>query len=292
MELRTESKKESQLAIYKARLDAVFSVENFRDSHIAARSILGDMAASDETLFSIISQNINDPEFMQSKRINPVLALPIFETSAYTLVANCWIPRPDGDTSISHQSIHHHGNLLLTSVAAFGPGYESFLFKKGYSVGETVDLCLEEAFQHTRGNIEFVDTQTPHLVFYPSALSITYALWSKEAPRKIAELDPKLKLLKPALRKISLTLGLGAILGLNQEENLDFYVEAGSFRCLKRRIKYSAGSRENFLGALRYLLEHTGYSRDSVGSANEFEADHLLIPRVNLRRAEVLACLR
>lgn len=285
----------------KRELDRCFARRDLRAAHLDARYLLSRLAATDAALHEIFTKCLLAPGFLESKRINPVVALPIFETAAYTLVANVWIPRPDGRTDLSHQSIHHHGNLLLTSVSAFGPGYESVIYGK---MNGSSFPGMEQVFQHERGNLEFVDVRTPHIVFYPARLSVTYALWSREQSsfgRSVTRSAP-LRALKPSLKWLSRRLGLKNLLSSNPETNLDFYVEGGKILPVGNRVMYEPGSNQNFIEAIRFIAAEIGY-KDERGLArilakarperppvNEFEAHHLHLPKVNLLRSEVMKC--
>lgn len=303
MQTELARKEKLTLPLAKRELDRCFALGDFRAAHLAARPVLSRLAATDAALHEIFTSCLLSPGFLDSRRINPVVALPIFETATYTLVANVWIPRPDRRTDISHQSIHHHGNLLLTSVSAFGPGYESVIYGQ-IKCGAHPFPPLEQIFQHERGNLEFVDVRTPHLVFYPSRLSVTYALWSRESSSlggRILRSAP-LRALKPPLKWLGRALGAKTLLTSNPATDLDFYAEGGEILPLGDRVQYQPGSNRNFLEALRFIAAEIGYA-DEKGLArltarvrpdhppvNEFEEHHLMIPRVNILRSEVMRC--
>lgn len=295
--------------LYRAKqeLDCCFDRKDFHAAHLEARPVLARLAEDESALFEIFTNSLLNSKFLEQVRINPVVALPIFETKAYTLVANVWIPRPDTRTDLSHQSIHHHGNLLLTSVNAFGPGYESAIFQDQYQVNpfsQEASLKIVQVFQHTKGNMEFVGPGAPHVVFYPAKLSITYALWSKEGASlgQSVVRHPLLQALKPRFRKLK--AAFGGRLGLNQSGNFDFYVDDGRAYLMRDRVMYSPGTNRNFLQALHFIASEIGY-RDERGLSllsakfplvaaprNEFENSHLFLPRVNLIRSEVLRCAK
>ena len=297
----------SSLNEAESELREIFSGKDFRKAHFLARPALERLAA-DASLFSaLVKRFVLSPAFAESRRINPVLAIPMIETEAFTLVANIWPPRPDGRTDISHQSIHHHGNLLLTSVAAYGPGYESILFecdREQLSRGESAQMAARSVYRNDFGKVEFIDAFVPHIVFYPPALSVTYALWSKDRPfqlgRRGALRVPKA--LKPALRKALAWLGLAGKLGLNQSDGFDYEVRDGEFRKLVQRAQYQPGTRENFLEALRFVVKEIGLNDPRVNEllgvteaslpSNLFEPDHLHLKGATLLKAEVLACFR
>ena len=293
------------LSKYREQLNLDFSGTDFYQSHLKANGTLLEMASNDETLFEILAKNIGSKKFLSSLRINPVIALPMIEESNYTLVANCWIPRPDGNIELSHQSIHHHGNLLLSSVGAFGSGYESMLFEKiKASDNPDVKIKLSKIYSNPRGHIEFVDAYTPHIVFYPEKLSITFALWSRAYPlvtNRISKFKYFSKIKGP-LRKTMQFFKLGELLHLNQDFNLDYAVQNGKIVQLKKRALYSPGTNQSFLLALRYIARNVGFNRlpemelldkmilDKTTNI-QFDNAHLYLPGANIEKKEILACL-
>ena len=110
---------------------------------------------------------------------DPVIAMTIVDNPFITLIAHFWMPLPDRSTNITHQSIHHHGRLLLTSVAPYGPGYESIIFKQGFKIDlqtEFVSIEIDKEYKNPLYNIEYIETNTPHVVFYPKELSVTFCI--------------------------------------------------------------------------------------------------------------------
>lgn len=293
------------LARAESALREAFARSDFREAHRRAQPILLALEKQEGLLQEIVKSFVLSLDRLHSRRINPVVAIPLLETEAFTLVANIWLPRPDGRTDISHQSIHHHGNLLLTSVAAYGPGYESIVFhcdKAELKKPSAARMTTRQLYQNDRGKIEFVDSQEPHVVFYPAKLSVTYALWSKDRPYKTTGFRflrvPASG--KAAVRGLLNAIGIGSYLGLNQSDGLDYTVREGSVLRLPKRVQYRAGSRDNLLGALRYIVREIGLRDAEVDFAlgiepgqaapNEFEADHMHLADANLLKAEVLAC--
>jgi hypothetical protein len=286
------------------RLDRCFAQNDFRRAHELSRAVLESLSRDDESVRHVFRACVATPGFLASARINPVIALPVFETARYTLVANCWFPHPTRGTEVSHQSIHHHGNLLLSTVAAHGPGYESFLFERDYEIGDTrrvKDLRLKARWRNARGQYEFVDSYVPHLVFYPPEISVTFALWSRERPRRFQAVSTIVKKLGlgAAAAKAVRALGVARALDVNQQRDLDFAVEEGAFVALQSRASYAPGSNASFLCALRAVGESIGISNAELNTslpgteaALEFPDHQLVVPGANLELNEVLRCLR
>lgn len=309
-----------EVASLKAQLDPLFRSHEPREAHALAKSIFKNHKNNRKLLEDIILQNAETPGFFAQNRINPVVMLRIIDTPVYNLIGHAWIPLPHGNIDQTHQSIHHHGNLLLTSLAAYGPGYESILFKFGYVVNpETLEANLraDKFYRNPHGNVEFVDSHTPHVVLYPEQLSVTYALWSPESRPTATALkrQPILRKIRGPLKKLATDLGLKNLLGLNDTENFDFFVEKGKVLQLPKRIMYQPGSNDNFIRAFFYVLQNLDFSRnddlkriiqktpdaekilpffDSYWQQNPidniFEPHHLGISKVNLPRQDLLAC--
>lgn len=299
-------------------MDALFEGP-YREAHAKAQAVLAPLAGDRAFFEEIVLECASRPGFFSQGRINPVVAFNLLQTPHYSLIAHGWIPRPDGDTTISHQSIHHHGKLLLTSLAAFGAGYESLLFKRGFTVDKKsreAELKPQKLYVNSQGSIEFVDSFAPHVVFYPKEISVTYALWSNDTKTlgANAKKNPLLRRLKAPLKSCLLALGLGEVFGLNAVEDLDFTVNEGKAFLLPKRVTYPRGGQQNFHEALFLLLDKIGFERREELYAlavktkdealiqasdrfrkrqpfkNEFEPSHLMLKDANLRRDEVLRC--
>lgn len=180
------------------------------------------------------------------------------------IVAHFWLPLPDRNTNITHQSIHHHGRLLLTSVAPFGPGYNSFIFKKGFSIHpdtEDVTIQVDKEYHNPLYNIEFIETHTPHVVFYPEALSVTYAAWTydqRSALDKIRKNPFIQKNKKRIIQFMNYFKGLKS--SVNKIEYFDFYPDGNKIKGMKERVMYPVGTNENFIQNIFYILQQIGFN--------------------------------
>jgi hypothetical protein len=162
-----------------AALDRVFaSAADKHQAHERAQPVLMDMAADPAFLTEILRRHIATPGTLSTKHY-PVLSVPVASKPAYALVANCWIALADGSTNLSTKAIHHHGEMLLTTVTAFGPGYEHWTF----SLPEPVDAELDRYTarllsreSHPLGHAAFVDAYIAHLPMYPRSMTVTLAL--------------------------------------------------------------------------------------------------------------------
>lgn len=256
----------NKLDQHLSAISEVFKSEKNRyEAHRKASPILQEMGADKEVLFDVFRKNLSNDSFVNRVRHYPTLAFEIYQDNNVGISGNCFMPLPDRSGDLSFQSIHHHGKLLLTTVAAFGPGYESILFKKGFKIDKetlTAQMEIEKRYQFSAGNIEFVDADQPHIVFFPGDASITYAMWAYATQNDVIKKfknNAIIKKFKEPIRKGLKTVGLLQKVGVNAIEYLDFYPEGGQIRVLKSRIGFNEGTNENFLTNVFYVLQKAGF---------------------------------
>src|SRR5262245_47553004 len=102
-----------------------------RDKHEANRrsaEVLSEMS-SDKVFFTdVLERHLEKPDNLNTLHY-PVVGIDVELNEDFGLVANCWIPLPDKAVDISTKAIHHHGDMLLSTVTAFGTGYEHWTFE-------------------------------------------------------------------------------------------------------------------------------------------------------------------
>ena len=306
---------------YIAELRSIFSRPDLYEAHEECVPVMDAMARDRAFFFGVIRKCLSDPEYLDRIRHYPTLAFPIEGNEDFTLVANVFLPLPDGNRDLSFQSIHHHGQLLLTTISAFGAGYESIIFEAGYSIDtETglTDMQMDRLYQNDQHNLAFVDKLTPHIVFYPEAASITFALWSRERHEALDKMK-KMKVLqsvKKPLKRIIKMAGLNAAVGINPIDYNDFYPNEGKIWGLKDRLGYPEGTNRNWLQNVFSVVQQYGFDdmdfvrwlkadcearvqtapipwidRLLAGETIdlEFEPSHLNVDKVNLSKSEILA---
>ena len=302
-------------------LRSIFSQPDLYRAHEECVPVMNAMGRDQEFFFGVIRGCLSDPEYLGRVRHYPTLAFPIEENEDFTLVANVFLPLPDKSRDLSFQSIHHHGQLILTTISAFGAGYESIVFKPGYSIDEETgltDMQMDRFYHNELYNLAFIDKLTPHVVFYPEAPSITLALWSRE---KHEALDRMKKMrvrqsMKKPLKRIITMAGLNAAVGLNQVDHNDFYPKDGKIWGLKDRLGYPEGTNDNWLQNVFSVVQQYGFDdKDFLKQLKadceargqsapsrwidrflagetidlEFEPHHLNVDKVNLSKREILA---
>lgn len=304
---------------YLSQLRTIFKQPDLYQAHRDAEPVL-IAAAKDRAFFEeVIRNNLSNTEYLNKVRHYPTISFPVEDNETFTVVANCFLPLPDASTETSFQSIHHHGKLLLSTVSAFGPGYESMIFKPGYTVNtESCETSMElDRFYHNElHNCEFVDAFVPHVVFYPTTPSITFALWSSgkhEALGKMKKLGA-LQAIKKPLKAIIKTMGLNEAAGINKIEFNDFYPENGQIMALRDRIGYPEGTNENWLQNVFSVVQQFGFKdakflqqlKSDCAARNQtaplkwidllldgteiplkFEQSHLNIDKVNLHKQDI-----
>lgn len=250
--------------------DAIAKIfEKEKDRYLAhkkAQPILQKMTEDPEVFFDIIRKNLLNKEFISKVRHYPTLAFEIFLDNNIGMNANVFMPLPDKSTTLSFQSIHHHGKLLLSTAAAAGPGYESILFKKGFTINpetKTAKMEIEKVYSFSKGSLDFIGSDQPHVVFFPTDVSITYTIWGYE---KTTGLKEKLKnsllvkKFKEPIRAALKMFRLSDAAGVNIVENLDFYPENGVLKVLKNRIEFEHGDNENFLTNVFHVMQKNRFA--------------------------------
>jgi hypothetical protein len=261
-----------------------------RDKHEAnyrSRSVLEDMSGDPRFFSAVLEKHLNTPGSLNTKHY-PVVGIDIELNHLFGLVANCWIPLPDRATNVSTKAIHHHGDMLLSTVTAFGPGYEHWTFKKPEPLdiaAEKYSLTVLDRSPHPLNHVAFVDSYVAHLPFYPGAMTITYALWSSRFPSTWKDRVKRLPMLQKnaaSLRKIAARAGVAKQLDLKVVEYFDFYPTADGFCGIREREEFARGPNTDYLPSLFQVIQETGNEqlasliKERVNSAEQFENPQLI----------------
>jgi hypothetical protein len=242
------------------------------DKHEAnqrSRALLEDMSGDAEFLTDALARQLRAPGSFNSKHY-PVVGFNLDLNPQFGLVVNCWIPLPGRQAGISTKPIHHHGDMLLSTVNAFGPGYEHWTFTRPQLVdeaGERYEMRLVERTPHLPGHVAFVDSYVPHVPFYPPATSITYGLWTSRFPvtwKDRIKRIPALQKNSAALRSVAVRAGLARKLELKVVEYFDFYPTAEGFCGIRERTEFERGPNEDYLYSLFHVMQATGNERLST----------------------------
>lgn len=257
----------TMLENYLYQIKGIFAnTKDRHEAHKKADPVLREMATQREVLHDIIRHNLSDPEFLLKKRHHCILRFDIEEDEEISFMAHCWMPRPDRKPHISHQSIHHHGNLLLSTVSAFGSGYSSILFEPGYKIDDASSIAgmkVAAAYQNQLHNLAFCDAYVPHVATFPEDVSITYALWSydKRYPFTNFRRSSLVQKIKYPILKVIKGLNLGQTVGVNDVAYFDFYPQGGYIRGLKDRVfGYEEDTNDNFLQNIFHILQQVEFT--------------------------------
>ncbi|HEX8336030.1 MAG TPA: hypothetical protein VF621_04830 [Pyrinomonadaceae bacterium] len=249
---------------YVGALEGVFRASP--DKHEAnrrSRAVLEDMSGDAAFLADALAAHLRAPGSLNQKHY-PVVGFNVDLNSQFGLVVNCWIPLPDRKSDVSTKAIHHHGDMLLSTVNAFGPGYEHWTFTRPRLVDEgreRYEMRLLERTPHPPNHVAFVDSYIPHLPFYPAETSITYALWTSRFPvtwRDRVKRIPVFQKNSAALRGLAVKAGLARKLELKVVEYFDFYPTAEGFCGIRERTEFERGPNEDYLHSLFHVMQATG----------------------------------
>ena len=246
------------------------------EAHRQSAPVLGQLSQSPEFLTEVLEKYLTTPGALDRGHY-PVVAMEIDTNPWFSLVANCWIPLPDGSTDLSTKAIHHHGNLLLTTVTVFGPGYEHWTFSKPAPLDDDRGLYrmdLIEVAPHPHHHISFVDRWIAHTPFFPAELSITLALFSNSAPttwRDHVKRLPGVRGREKQLGALVRRAGLAKALELKIVESFDFYPVAEGFAVMRNRKEFELGPNADHVASVFHILQRTG--NDALAGLIEDQLD-------------------
>ena len=249
---------------YIDALKKIFATSSDKhEANVRARTVLEDMSGDPAFFTAALAKHLNTPGSLNSKHY-PVVGIDIELNHLFGLVANCWIPLPDRVTNMSTKAIHHHGDMLLSTVTAFGPGYEHWTFKTPFVVDadrERYSLTVIDRTPHPLHHVAFVDSFIAHLPFYPAGMTITYALWSSRFPSTWKDRVKRVPLLQKnanRLRKLAVRAGMAKQLELKVVEYFDFFPTADGFCGIRERKEFELGPNTDYLPSLFHVIQETG----------------------------------
>lgn len=252
---------------YIDSLKKVFaSAPNKHEANYRSRAVLEDMSNDPSFFRSVLEKHLQTAGSLNTKHY-PVVGIDIELNHLFGLVANCWIPLPDRATDVSTKAIHHHGDMLLSTVTAFGPGYEHWTFEKPVALdpaAESYSLSLIDHAPHPLHHVAFVDSYVAHLPFYPPGMTITYALWSSKFQSTWKDRLKRVPLLQrnsARLKNVATRAGLARHLDLKVVEYFDFYPTAEGFRGIRERTEFERGPNSDYLPSLFQVIQETGNER-------------------------------
>jgi hypothetical protein len=262
-------------------------IHDKHEAHYRSRSVLSDMAGDASFLGGILRKHLAQASTLNTK-LFPVLEVPIAANPHYTLVANCWIPLPTRETDVTTKAIHHHGNMLLTTVTAYGPGYEHWTFTRPEPVDPVLELYTMTPLEHGPHPFQhaaFVDAYIAHVPLFAPSLSITLALWSNQSPTTWRDAIKRLPLTRgreASLRRLATRVGLTRALDLKTIEYFDFYPVSDGFKGMKNRIEFERGPNADYLQSLFHIIQQTG--NEALAPLVEAHVESAPLPNTGLIR--------
>jgi hypothetical protein len=239
---------------------------NKHEANYRSQPVLEDMSNDPVFLTSVLEKHIQTAGSLNTKHY-PVVGIDIELNHLFGLVANCWIPLPDRASDVSTKAIHHHGDMLLSTVTAFGPGYEHWTFRKPEVLDadlESYSLSVIDHTPHPLHHVAFVDSYVAHLPFYPPKMTITYALWSSKFDPTWKDRLKRVSLLQKnsaRLKQLASRAGLAKHLDLKVVEYFDFYPTAQGFRGIRERKEFERGPNADYLYSLFHVIQETENDR-------------------------------
>jgi len=191
---------------------------------------------SDKSFWNeVIKQNLSDQNFLNRKwTMYEIPFFYVYECDDFNMKVHLFPSLESKKTNILASAIHHHNNYLLTTYAAFGSGYETFLFEKNpttHEVTKETNLKITHQFKQKEKKIHLIDSWVPHAVVNPESFSATLVFWSSDKKRTTDKLrsNPLLKYFKTPLRKLIYNLGLDENLGIAANKTYQWYPQNNKF---------------------------------------------------------------
>jgi hypothetical protein len=203
--------------------------------HEACGLELVKMAADKNFWNEVFKQNLTDKGYLNREwTMYDIPFLYVYENHDFYIKIHLFVPLKSHEPKVVASAIHHHNNYLITTFAAFGPGYETILFEKNFTINSNtkeVNLKIRDHFTQQERPLHTVDAWEPHVVVNPTSLSATLVVWSPDKKRATDSLrsNPLLKAIKMPLRKLIYMLGLDKKVGIAAKETYQFYPENDKF---------------------------------------------------------------
>lgn len=211
------------------------SVIDRHNLHKMVGPILQELGSDKLFWEEIIKQNLSDANFLNRRWT--MYEIPFFygyECDDFYMKVHIFPSLESKQTNILASAIHHHNNYLLTTYAAFGSGYETFLFEKNPITNEVTkeaNLKITDHFKQKDRRVHLIDAWEPHAVVNPESFSATLVFWSPDKKRTTDKLrsNPILKYFKTPLRKLIYMFGLDRSVGIAANKTYQWYTQNNKF---------------------------------------------------------------
>lgn len=164
-------------------LRTVFKYLKGNQAHGRAHDILRALSLDVTNIYSAFGLFMTD-YWQDASKVSTTsdFSIPIFRDQHFHLEMGIFGPLVTREEGYSYAMMHDHGDSILSTINAFGSGYTTLIFNQNRTNSNSNIYPLIYK-RHELGNIEFINNYTPHVVFYPPDLTITYALWSSPSER-------------------------------------------------------------------------------------------------------------
>ena len=247
---------------FKELSESIISNPDRYEAHDKSKSVVEQLCLDRDILHEALSQCLANPSLLKNANN---LSIPLVMSGDVMIILNLFVPVRDGASNICSDNIHHHGWRLLTTGIVSGEGYETINFRRSSHLnrtGEKVNLEVEEIFRHVVGNVRFINSDQAHVVFHPTSLCSTLAVWSADSIRinqgikRFLESSPGVR--KFAVKAIHAS-GLNNLLGLNPLKGLYYHPEGGIMLETKNYNKPFDGIRKEILGCMFKFFQQVGF---------------------------------
>jgi hypothetical protein len=206
-----------------------------KEFHTAVGKLLPKMGSDKLFWNEVFKMNLSDKGYLSRQwTMYEIPFFYVYECDDFFLKVHLFCPLQSYEKNVLASTIHHHNNYMLTTFAAYGSGYETFLFEKNPITNEeTKETKLKITMHFTQKDmpVHLIDAWEPHCVVNPETLSATLNFWSPDKKRTTDKLrgNPLLKFFKTPLRKVIYLLGLDKTVGIAAKNTYQWYPYNGKF---------------------------------------------------------------
>ena len=212
--------------------------------HKESHQILKEMGKID-FLSKVFEANLLDDFFLKTKWTSfDIPSLSIYKDNKFDIRCHIFPSPKSQDTKKAAYLIHHHMDYMLSSYVFFGEGYHTIQFDKVIKTNSdgTFNMKIRKDFFHSIGEINILDSWSPHVIFNTPKTTATIVLWSKGN-------SPVMDVRKRG----NYYLEKGSLVKISDEE---FISEAS------KEEDYEENS-EKHIQAICYLMQQSGYKNNS-----------------------------
>jgi hypothetical protein len=255
------------------------------EAHDKAKPTIEQLCLDREFLHEALRGLLSDPKHLHDA---DYLRIPLLYSGDIIISINLFCPIRDGGKNITLDNIHHHGWRLLTTGVMSGDGYETINFTRNSHesrVGSSVKLKIEEIYRHVAGEVRFIDSEKPHVVFHNQSLCSTLAVWSADrviASQGIKRHFKNFPMLQKWAVKATHATGLNHAFGLNQLSGLYYHPENGKIVETLNYNKPFDGDRADILRCWFKFFQQVEFDDADYWRGLQKNAPHEAFPLIEM----------